>query len=84
MKFLTALPVTDSTTVSYPFEGHWGLGGDEEQAKHYFSSFSMLPQFWIALASQTLRTVANATLTIVFWILDCSIQNLKFFCPMPN
>ncbi|WP_180277458.1 hypothetical protein [Nostoc sp. 'Peltigera malacea cyanobiont' DB3992] len=26
MKFLTALPVTDLTRVSYRFEGHWGLG----------------------------------------------------------
>ncbi|WP_335217142.1 hypothetical protein [Nostoc sp.] len=26
MKFLTALPVTDLTRVSYRFKGDWGLG----------------------------------------------------------
>ncbi|MEH2423344.1 MAG: hypothetical protein V7K48_21270 [Nostoc sp.] len=65
MKFLTALPVTDSTTVSYRFEGHWGLGGDEAASKRlfFFIPHAQCPfNFGFALASQTLHTAANATL----------------------
>ncbi|MCC5619217.1 hypothetical protein LC605_29900 [Nostoc sp. CHAB 5836] len=36
MKFLTALPVTDSTRVSYRLKGEWGMG-------HWAWLFSLSP-----------------------------------------